>query len=207
MNPNSSNQFLYLRAIQGHSGENAVDPAVQDNVLLLKGFTEYIYHVGNANEVNSIIRSGLIPGGKSFKRERQTVIFTTVNPMDDGYGMVDTPRDLTKPRMCHTRILGNAFKIRYFGAIWSSLKRKDCNFTKRGHLQSFSIRHTACSLHWESGMYESTGWALPEGALNSESATSRAQIELAMWSTRSTKPRRKIILGTIKRFEKFRGNL
>ena len=87
VNPNSFNQFLYLRAIQGHSGENAVDPAVQDNVLLPKGFTEYIYHVGNANEVNSIIRSGLIPGGKSLKRERKAVFFTTVNPMDDGYGM------------------------------------------------------------------------------------------------------------------------
>ena len=34
VNPNSSNQILYLRAIQGHSGDDAVDPAVQDNVLL-----------------------------------------------------------------------------------------------------------------------------------------------------------------------------
>ena len=49
MNPNSSNQFLHFRAIQGHSGDNAVDLAFQDNVMLPKGFTEYIYHVGNAN--------------------------------------------------------------------------------------------------------------------------------------------------------------
>ena len=52
VNPNSSNQFLYLRTIQGHSGDNAVDPALQDNVLLPKGFTEYMHHVGNASEVN-----------------------------------------------------------------------------------------------------------------------------------------------------------
>ena len=39
VNPNSSNQFLYLRAIQGHSGDNAVDPALQDKVLLPKEFT------------------------------------------------------------------------------------------------------------------------------------------------------------------------
>ena len=51
--PNSSNQFVYPRAIQGHSGDNAVDPSLQDNVLLPKGFTEYIFHVGNANELNS----------------------------------------------------------------------------------------------------------------------------------------------------------
>ena len=30
VNPNSSNQFLYLRAIQGHSGDNSVDPTLQD---------------------------------------------------------------------------------------------------------------------------------------------------------------------------------
>ena len=51
-NPNSFNQVLYLRTIQGHSGENAVDPELQDNALLPKGFTEYIYHIGNASELN-----------------------------------------------------------------------------------------------------------------------------------------------------------
>ena len=40
LNPNSSNHLLYLRAIQGHSGDNAVDPELQDNVLLPEGFTE-----------------------------------------------------------------------------------------------------------------------------------------------------------------------
>ena len=67
LNPNFSNHFLNLRAIQGHSGGNALDPELQDNVLLPEGFTEYIYHVWNASEMNSIIRSGLIPGGRSFK--------------------------------------------------------------------------------------------------------------------------------------------
>ena len=76
-NPHSSNQFRHLRAIQGHSGESAVDLALQDNVLLPKGFTEYLYHVGNANELNSIIGNGLILGGKSLKRGRQAVFFTT----------------------------------------------------------------------------------------------------------------------------------
>ena len=61
LNPNSSKHFLYFRAIQGHSGGNLVDPALQDNVLLPEDFTEYIYHVGNASEIHSIIRSGLIP--------------------------------------------------------------------------------------------------------------------------------------------------
>ena len=63
-----------------------------------KGFTEYIYHVGNASELNSIIRNGLIPGGKSIKRGRDMRNSSQkVNPMDDEYGMAETPRDLTKP--------------------------------------------------------------------------------------------------------------
>ena len=48
--PNSSTHTSYFRAIQGHSGGIAIDVELQDNVLLRKGFTEYIYHVGNDSE-------------------------------------------------------------------------------------------------------------------------------------------------------------
>ena len=62
---------------------------------------------------------------------------------------------------------------------------------------SRSLQHTACSLHWESGMYENSGCALPEGALNSESATSRAK-----------KPTRNMVYKIpIERFVKLRWNL
>ena len=40
LNPNYPHPFLYLRAIQGHSG-STVNPALQDNVLLPEGFTEF----------------------------------------------------------------------------------------------------------------------------------------------------------------------
>ena len=39
LNPNSSEHFLYFRAIQAHSGGNLVDPALQENVLLPEDFT------------------------------------------------------------------------------------------------------------------------------------------------------------------------
>ena len=114
----SEEKISILReSIQGHSGDNAVDPALQNNELLPEGFTEYIYHVGNSSELNSIMRNGLIPGGKSLKRGRQAVFFTTVNPMEDADGVGETPRDLTKPRIAPYRILGNAFKQLYVGAI------------------------------------------------------------------------------------------
>ena len=53
-------------------------------------------------------------------------------------------------------------------------------------------------------MYENTAGALPKGSLHSKIATGCSQIELEIWSTRSTKPRRKIILGPTKRLEKLR---
>ena len=58
LNPNSSRHISYFRAIQGHSERIATDPEgiatdpeLQDNVLLPKGFTEYI-HVGNVSELH-----------------------------------------------------------------------------------------------------------------------------------------------------------
>ena len=61
---NYSGEILYLRALQGHSGRNLIDPSFQDNVLIPDDFFEYNYHVGCAINLHSIINSGLIPGGK-----------------------------------------------------------------------------------------------------------------------------------------------
>ena len=116
LNPNSSNQFLYLRAMQGHSGDNAVNLELQDSVLLPKGFTEYIFH---ARQLNSIVRNGMIPGEKNVKRGRQAVFFTTVNPMEDGNSMEETPRDLTKPRIAPHK---NTWKRLKNVVYWCNLK-------------------------------------------------------------------------------------
>ena len=81
------------------------------------GFTEYIYRVGNAIEMNSTIRSGLIPGGRSLKRGSQSVFFTMTNPMENDNGMGETPCDLTSQGSLHTKIFGNLFKTLFIGAI------------------------------------------------------------------------------------------
>ena len=67
----SGQEILYLRALQGHSGRNPIDPSLQDNVLFPDNFFEYIYHIGCA--LHSITNSGLILGGQILSRERQTV--------------------------------------------------------------------------------------------------------------------------------------
>ena len=85
LNPNSSKHILYFKAIQGHSGGNLVDLVLQDNVLL-------------RDEIFSITRSGLIPEGGSFKRNRQSVFFTAVNPTDDDQIMEEVQYDLDKTK-------------------------------------------------------------------------------------------------------------
>ena len=80
----SSGAILYLGAFQGHSGRSLFDPTLQDNVIILDGFFKYIYHVGCAINLPSIINSGLIPGGQHLSN-RQTVFFLPVDPMDKNH--------------------------------------------------------------------------------------------------------------------------
>ena len=56
-----SGEILYLRALEGHSRRNLIDPSLQDNVLIPDDFFEYIYHIGCAINLHPIINSGLIP--------------------------------------------------------------------------------------------------------------------------------------------------
>ena len=73
--------ILYLRALQGHSGHNLIDPTLQDNVMIESGIFHHIYHIGCAFNLHSIIKNGLIPGGQDSSR-RQTVFFLPIDPRD-----------------------------------------------------------------------------------------------------------------------------
>ena len=63
-----SGRILYFRALQGHSGHDLIDPTLQDNVLIESGIFHYIYHIGCAFNLHSIINNGLIPGGQDSSR-------------------------------------------------------------------------------------------------------------------------------------------
>ena len=77
----SGQEILYLRALQGHSGRNSIDPSLQDNVPIANDIFEYIYHIGCAINLQSITNSRLIPG-RQILRKRQTVFFTSVDPVN-----------------------------------------------------------------------------------------------------------------------------
>ena len=63
-----SGRILYLRALQGHSGNNLIDPTLQDNVVIGSKIFHYIYHIGCAFNPHFIINNGLIPGGQDLSR-------------------------------------------------------------------------------------------------------------------------------------------
>ena len=47
--------IIYLRALQGHSGDSLIDLALQDHVLIGPGVFPYIYHVGSNFSLSSIL--------------------------------------------------------------------------------------------------------------------------------------------------------
>ena len=67
-------------------------------MLIPNNFFEYIYHIGCAVSLHSITNSGLIAGGQKSSRERQTVFFTAVNPINKNH-RYPQELDLTKPRL------------------------------------------------------------------------------------------------------------
>ena len=69
----SSGTNLYLRALQGHSGRNLIDPSLKGNVVVPDGFFKYIY----MSDVQSIyIPSSiqdLIPGGQILSNRQYSL--------------------------------------------------------------------------------------------------------------------------------------
>ena len=133
----SSGAILYLRALQSHSGSNLVDPTLQDNVVIPSDFFQYIYHVGCAINLHSIIDSGLIPGQNLSNR--QTVFFLLVDPMDKNHKDLDTI-DLGKPR--HAQYMHKTLKKHQNTIHWV-----DINLALKKGLKFCRTRSNAIILH------------------------------------------------------------
>ena len=127
----SGQDILYLRALQGHSGRNLIDPSLKDNVLIPNDFFEYIYDIGCAINLHSITNSGLIPGGQNLSK-RQTVFFTSVDPMNEEH-KDPNKIDLETPRPCigNIRRSGRNIKTRCTGSTSDLLNVKGSNSIKQ----------------------------------------------------------------------------
>ena len=109
-----SGTILYLRALQGHSGSNLIDPTLQDNVVIGTGIFNYIYHIGCAFNLHSIINNGLIPGGQDLSR-RQTVFFLPVDPRNESHKDPEYI-DFSAPRLA--RYMHRAWKRHQDAVFW-----------------------------------------------------------------------------------------
>ena len=109
-----SGRILYLRALQGHSGSNLIDPTLQDNVVIGPGIFHYIYHIGCAFNLHSIINNGLIPGGEDLSR-RQTVFFLPIDPRDENHKDPEHI-DFSVPR--RARYVHSAWKRHQDAVFW-----------------------------------------------------------------------------------------
>ena len=134
----SSGIIVYLRALQGHSGCNLVDPTLQDNVVIPSNFFQYIYHVGCALNLHSIIISGLILRGQNLNN-RQTVFFLLVDPMDKNHKDPETI-DWNEPR--HAQYMHKAWKRHQNAVYWV-----DTNLALRKGLKFYQTRSNAIILH------------------------------------------------------------
>ena len=70
----NSGRILSLRALQGHSGRNLIDPSLQDNVVIQSEFFHYISHIGCAFNLHSIINNGLNIWRSEFKQETDSIL-------------------------------------------------------------------------------------------------------------------------------------
>ena len=72
--------LCYLQAIQGHSGGIPISPELMNYTLNPYNWKEHIYHRGISWNFQSILESGLIPGGTKSDRARHSVFCTVLNP-------------------------------------------------------------------------------------------------------------------------------
>ena len=110
----SSGSIIYLRALQGHSGDSIIDPAMQDHVLIGPGVFSYIYHVGSNFSIPSILSNGLIPGGQNLSG-RQSVFFLPVDPRDENHRDPENI-DYSVPR--RARYVQNTWKRHQDTVFW-----------------------------------------------------------------------------------------
>ena len=137
----NSGTILHLRALQGHSGHNLIDPTLQDNVLIQRGLFHHIYHIGCAFNLHSIVNNGLILGGQDLSR-RQTVFFLPIDPRDKDHEdleYISTSLYLVERDTC--TVHGRNIKTRYFGLILTLRLKRDSHSIKHDRMQLYFKEH------------------------------------------------------------------
>ena len=78
--------LCHHRAIRGHSGGIPIVPELMECTSIRYEWRECIFHRGCSWDMQSILGSGLIPGGEENDKARQAVFFTLLNPFGENPG-------------------------------------------------------------------------------------------------------------------------
>ena len=58
-----------------HSGRNLIDPSLQDNVIIQRGFFQHIYHIGCASSSSFCHQQWIDTWRSEFKQETESILF------------------------------------------------------------------------------------------------------------------------------------
>ena len=123
--PDNLGTILYLRALQGHSGSNLIDPMLQDNVVIGTGIFPYIYHVGCTFNLAFYDQQWIGTWRSKFEQKtkrcssclllQEMKVTETLNMLTSLYHV---SRDTCT-------VHGKGIKTRYFGSILILRSKKD----------------------------------------------------------------------------------
>ena len=109
-------------------------------------YRENLSRLGNGKriEVNS---ESWFHSRRSQSKNRQTVFFTVVNPMDNQDGSGETLCDLSQARIVSYKNTWKRFQNVVFSCSLKLAQQEDCNIIKQDQTQFFSTTHCLqCSL-------------------------------------------------------------
>ena len=102
---NSRDVLLYIQATQRHTGGNMIAPELMGHVAVPFKWKEFLVYRGCSFDVTSILKSGLIAGGRESKEGRQTIFFTPLNLFGDNPDEEELSEDFCEMR---TKVLQQA---------------------------------------------------------------------------------------------------
>ena len=107
--------MCYLRAIQGHSGGIPIMPELMGYTSIPLDWKEYISHRGSSRDAQSILGSGLIPGGQENDKARQAVIFRPLNSFVNNPDEEKPHDDYAIPQNVHNKTYWKHNEDAYIG--------------------------------------------------------------------------------------------
>ena len=123
----SGQEILYLRALQGHSGRNPIDPSLQDNVLIPNIFFEYILSYWMCNQFTFHQKFRTDTGRTNFEQENRRYSLQRWIPW---IGITGIRKSLIWPNhvLHRTSKSGKGTRIRCIGSTKQLAQRKGLKF-------------------------------------------------------------------------------